>query len=111
MKPRESFPEPEFTDSQDSLAWAEGFYSHRFKLSDIDEEHDVPPLNAATSKKQAREMVKSYVIDEEVDDTMDSVSDAERRGGYGKWTVSGAFGTAKHPSEYGGSYGGLKGYT
>lgn len=41
---------------------------------------------------------------------MDSLSDAERRYGYGKWTLSGIFGTAKHPAEYGGSYGGLKGY-
>ena len=73
-------------ESEDSLAWAQGFYGHEFKLPDVDEEHEIPEVNMKHSKRLAREMAKDYVIDEDVDTTMDSLSDAERRGGYGKWT-------------------------
>ena len=55
-------------------------------------------------------MTKNWDADEDVDDTMDSISDSERTNGYGKWTISSGFGVAKHPMETGGAYGGLKGY-
>lgn len=80
------------------------------KMPEIKTEADIPPVSAEESKRQARAIAGSAVVEEDVDDTMDSLSDAERRLGYGKWTVSGLYGTAAHPMEVGGEYGGLKGY-
>ena len=79
-------------------------------MPEIEDEWDVPEENYKESRIRARKMAKDYEIDEDVDTTMDSLSDAERRGGYGKWTQSSLYGLSPHPMEVGGEYGGLAGY-
>jgi hypothetical protein len=82
--PREYSTDPEHSDTQDSIAWAEGWVGSSYSLPTEEEWKEIPPSIAA-SKRNADKLSSNYEIDEEVESTNDSTDLAEKMYGFGKY--------------------------
>ena len=70
--------DPDHPSTQDSIAWAEKKYGEKMVLPSKEEALETPPP-ARKSKKNAKKLAKAYTTDEDVVDTLDSISHVEKR--------------------------------